>query len=1091
MNGEMQPLSLIELLEWIEGEYRLRSEIFGIPENNFFRKKSSTSASVFGEPCDLPIGPAAGPHTQMSQNIIAAFLTGARYFELKTVQKLDTLDIEKPCIDARDEGYNTEWSTELTLAQAFDEYLKAWLILPILESTFGLGRMKGSPNSRGRPLVKAFVFNMSVGYDLSGIQSKKMDEFISVMIDASTHPSYTRYVEQIETFIQRQSRVFQAADQTLHRISPHMVASATLSTMHGCPPDEIQAICSYLLREKRLNVFVKLNPTLLGFQNVESFLEDHGFGYIHVAEESFLNDLQYPDAVRMVKDLRELSDSCGRGFGVKLSNTLGVMNHDGVLPGKEKYLSGRVLAPLTIRLARKLAEDIGVDLPISYAGGVSRLNVREILATGMQPITLATELLKPGGYLRFAGIVECVDDLFDTATLSPVPLINLKVLRQLDCSAWSASYYRKNWRFAGFATVGSDVPMMDCYTAPCINACPISQDVPGYISLLASKEYDKAIELIYRTNPLPHITGYICDHQCMCHCTRIDYEGPVRIRDLKRIAASRGTWTPVQGNSVAVRVAIIGAGPSGLATAYFLTRYGCTVEIFEKEQIPGGVVTHVLPWYRIPREAIRADIAVLDHMGVRFHFGMSQMFSIQKLKQQGFTYIFIAIGAEIPRRFTLKGNGRIMDSLTFLRTFNTHRHNLHFGRRVAVIGGGNTAMDSARTALRIADVESVCIIYRRSECELPADREEFENALHEGVEFAPLLEPVCFSKTGSLVCRRMKLGPVDDSNRRKPIPTNETAEFPVDTVISAIGEKVNTAVLRTSGLRIRSDGSAAVDRETLETLENNVFIGGDALREGSTVVQCIADARRVSESIVRRMGRIRPTLEPTPDQSLSDSGVTDFGSIHERKKIRISPAISPTNTDGCRSSTADTQSRIKSDDLLIQTESMRCLQCAQYCNKCVDVCPNRANVAIPVALPTEKEFRDPFQILHLDAFCNACGNCETFCPYDGSPHRAKLTLFRLYQDYAESENSGFVRVYCARSGEQNGVNFLLRIGGIEHTLDFDLDGKIIQSVQGEPNMLFRQSVLLIQRIVTYHAYLLGREKPAILQPWDRKDDYFK
>jgi len=293
--------------------------------------------------------------------------------ELKTVQKLDSLQFDKPCIDARDEGYNTEWSTELSLEQAYDEYVKAWILLHSIEAAFDM-----QVNAK-----QSFIFNMSVGYDLEGIKTPRMDAFINSLTDASGHPLFKRYLEELSSFIRDTnfSEVLHTKGKVKNLenissvISPHITRSVTLSTMHGCPPKEIESICKYLMEEKRLHTFVKLNPTLLGYKLVRKILDELGFNYINIKESTFTNDLQWDDAIGMLKRLYKLSVDCGRNFGVKLSNTLGTVNTLGVLPGEEMYLSGRILFPITITLASRLSREFEGTLPISYSGGASQLNI--------------------------------------------------------------------------------------------------------------------------------------------------------------------------------------------------------------------------------------------------------------------------------------------------------------------------------------------------------------------------------------------------------------------------------------------------------------------------------------------------------------------------------------------------------------------------------------------------------------------------------------------------------------------------------------------------------------------------------------------
>ncbi|HEB10719.1 MAG TPA: putative selenate reductase subunit YgfK, partial [Spirochaetales bacterium] len=387
MSDLMRPIPFRELLCRIFGEYSKLKSIFGIHKNEFFKKESGKRIEVFGEECSVPLGPAAGPHTQLAQNIITSYLTGGRFIELKTVQKLDMLEIEKPCIDAADEGYNTEWSTEYTLEKAYDEYLKAWVILHLLEELLSLNSgLLGSSNGR------SFIFNMSVGYDLEGIKTPGMQTFIDNLMDSSRNNLFNSYLEQLAGIIKRKEYIggtdlagpLKGAEGLSSGISSNICRSLTLSTMHGCPPDEIEAICSYMLTEKKLNTFVKLNPTLLGYERVRAILDTTGFGYIELSREGFDKDLKYGDALSMLQRLTGTAEACGMSFGVKLSNTLGVVNNKDYLPGEEMYMSGRALFPLTINLAAEISADFAGQLPISYSGGASALNVERIFRTGIR-----------------------------------------------------------------------------------------------------------------------------------------------------------------------------------------------------------------------------------------------------------------------------------------------------------------------------------------------------------------------------------------------------------------------------------------------------------------------------------------------------------------------------------------------------------------------------------------------------------------------------------------------------------------------------------------------------------------------------------
>ena len=303
MSERMIPVSFEQLMLWIATEYQREQSIFGM--HRPYTAGEKTLPIFHGAKLETPCGPAAGPHTQLAQNIVTAYFTGARFFELKTVQTLDGDDlaacISRPCILAEDEGYNCEWSTELYVNQAYEEYVKAWCACKMLAHVYGLGDPDG------------FVFNMSVGYDLAGIRSEKIDRFIEGMKDASRQPIWAQCMDVLY-------RMYPGYAEYIDTISPHVSNSITLSTLHGCPASDIEAIASYLLREKQVHTYIKCNPTLLGYETVRQRLDGLGYGYVSFTEKHFNNDLQYADAIPMFRRLQALGEECGLEFGLKLSN---------------------------------------------------------------------------------------------------------------------------------------------------------------------------------------------------------------------------------------------------------------------------------------------------------------------------------------------------------------------------------------------------------------------------------------------------------------------------------------------------------------------------------------------------------------------------------------------------------------------------------------------------------------------------------------------------------------------------------------------------------------------------------------------------
>lgn len=945
MNDRMTPIPFPKLMEWILIE---KEHVFGIKQ--IFKTTSHKYLNLFNEKLEIPCGPAAGPHTQLAQNIIAAYLAGARFFELKTVQTLDgeDLPVDKPCIRAEDECYNVEWSTELTVPEALEEYIKAWFALKLMSKEFDLG----DPNG--------FIFNMSVGYDLEGIRSTKINAFIEGLKDASSTPIWHACIEWAKSHLQ----AFQCIDETyLLGISSHISSSVTLSTLHGCPPDEIERIATYLLKEKGLHTYIKCNPTLLGYDFTRTILNQMGYDYLVFDTHHFEHDLQFDQAVPMLERLIALSNKLSLTFGVKLTNTFPVQITRSELPGKEMYMSGRALFPLTLSLAYKLAHTFKGNLNISFSGGVDAYNIKELFELGIYPITFATTLLKPGGYNRFYQIASLLNTSKEVLH-KPIALSRLYTFLQ---TTYTDTHYTKAIKPLPARKIESSVPLLNCTFAPCQKGCPIEQDIPEYIRLVGEGQYLEALKVITLKNPLPFVTGTICNHTCTTKCRRNFYEEEISIRQVKLEAATQGfdalleTLTPPSIQSPH-KVAIIGSGPAGLAAAYFLARSGMDVTVFEKRKALGGIVRFVIPDFRIANQALYKDIRLICQYGVKFELGR-EITSLDALKSEGFQYILIATGAWQPGHLNLEGDVPL-NVIHFLEQFKSDPSVLNLGKNVAIIGGGNTAMDAARAAKRVPGVENVYLVYRRTKRYMPADTEELELALKDGVLFKELLSPQQF-KEGMLTCIKMNLGHPDASGRLQPIPTEEKVNLPIDTLISAVGEKVDTDFFKMNGLPIDTKGFIIHDPFTTELL-SNTFVIGDARSGPSTVVSAIHDATLAAKTILKRENLI-------------------FSSI-------------PTSTHSLRTDEVYSKKGILKTNGSVEDESIRCLECDKICECCVDVCPNRANVTLDV--------EGKKQILHIDCMCNECGNCTIFCPYNSAPYRDKFTLFHTLEAFNSSTNSG-------------------------------------------------------------------------------------
>ncbi|MBE9552081.1 MAG: FAD-dependent oxidoreductase, partial [Proteobacteria bacterium] len=522
--------------------------------------------------------------------------------------------------------------------------------------------------------------------------------------------------------------------------------------------------------------------------------------------------------------------------------------------------------------------------------------------------------------------------------------------------------------------------------------------------------------IILATNPFPNVQGMVCDHLCQYKCTRMNYDAPLMIREIKRFIAKNQaeglSLTPAPGNGR--KVAVIGAGPTGLSCAYFLALEGFAVDIYETKEFAGGMAADAIPSFRLDDASLSRDIDAIIALGVRLHTGVRIDKQAFEDLRESHDYVYIAIGAQKSYDLGVPGEDAegVIDQLSFLSAVR-HGQKPDLGKKVAVVGGGNSAMDVARTAKRLLGKNGeVSIIYRRTREEMPADPEEVQAAIEEGIKLNELTQPECMlvedGRLTSNMCYKMELGKKDASGRPRPIKV-EGSEFKleVDTVITAIGQRVVLDFL--------PGGELIVDRVSMETQLEGLFAGGDAIRGASSLVNAIGDGRRAAESIMKKAGH-EPMTRLAPEDrrrpNLADLGIRQARRVFGPEMPELGP-----------------QERLNFE-LYVKTlteadaidEASRCLQCDLVCNVCVSVCPNRANVALraePVSYPLQRaekkgdgtvvetlgnvEIGQSYQIVNIADFCNECGNCDTFCPTSGAPYKDK---FKMHLTHASLEAYG-------------------------------------------------------------------------------------
>ncbi len=1066
MSDRFAPIPMEKLCHWVFSELAQRDSIFGIPREMFFvpGEKDPFAQTLYGQRLDTPFGVAAGPHSQMAQNIIAAWLCGARFIELKTVQTLDELEVAKPCIDMEDEGYNVEWSQELKVEESFDEYLRAWVLIHALHKHLGFpGEGPG------------VIFNVSVGYDLAGIQRPNVRWFLEHVQQAGDLLG-----EHVEAVAGHFPGVRDLA------IPQKMANSVTLSTMHGCPPDEIGRICEHLLKKWGFHVSAKLNPTLLGPERLRALLnEELGYGEVDVPDAAFEHDIGYDDAVALIKDLRRQASDMGLLFGVKTTNTLEVRNHRAAMDGGDgmMYMSGAPLQAITASVARRLSRSFDGELLISYSGGADAWSAPDLLRCGIRTVTSCTDLLKSGGYLRMLQYVQNTAAAMDALGAGSLDQF---VIKSAAAESWASGRegdgpaaageehdlprsalvnldrfieqvmadptLRKGGQDRSQSKTGRELGPFDCIMAPCMDECPIQQQVPRYMRLVRSGRLEEAVAVTREDNSMAATLGRACDHRCELTCTRIHMDEPLAIREIKRfIMEQEGPPLPVkdqadQETGRGTSVAVIGSGPCGLAVAYFLAPAGYRVTLFEARSRAGGMVGATIPRYRLAETALSQDLNLIESLGAEIRFGAKAGADVTlgDLRGQGFRHVVVAAGAQVGLSLGMDGEDAqgVLDGLDFLCAVRNGEE-LDLGQRVGIIGGGDVAMDCGRTAQRLG-ASKVMVIYRRTMAQMPAQQEEIEGLLEEGIELVELNSPLAVKtedgRISALTVERMELGQPDASGRRRPVATGETYDLPLDSLLVAIGQRADLSFFEEAPPTLERSGYIQVAPHSMETSIPGVYAGGDVASDGpSSIVKAGGDGKRIAAEIRRREEGWTEDEAHRPDKV----ALPKLLGQRARRQRRVHVDHLP---PGQRTGFKEVVSSLEANEAV--REASRCLSCDLMCSTCVSVCPNLAFFtyqapALDVRLPKlhaaaggmeqgEDErytVTQLHQVAVLADFCNECGNCATFCPTSGRPYKDKP---RLYLDRgqfeAEADNA-----YCISHSDEDWT-IEGRFGGETHTL---------------------------------------------------------
>ncbi|MDM8537753.1 FAD-dependent oxidoreductase, partial [Desulfobacterales bacterium HSG17] len=728
---------------------------------------------------------------------------------------------------------------------------------------------------------------------------------------------------------------------------------------------------------------------------------------------------------------------------------------------------------ISINLASKLQNQFNGELDISFSAGADCFNIADILSCGLNPVTICSDILKPGGYGRIAQYLSSIQSAFAQKNALSISEYIKKTAQNKGDKKESGSektsalanlndyaekvkkarhYQKKTFPWSNIKTDRKLDPF-DCIHAPCKGTCPTGQDVPSYMHYTASGMFEEAFKVILHTNPFHNVHGLVRDHPCTEKYTRINYDTPLQIREIKRFVAQNSPkipkLEPMEDNHL--KAAVIGGGPSGFSAAYFLRMNGFNVDIFEAKNFAGGMAADAIPSFRLDDQSIQTDIDRIIALGVKVQYGKNIDKNDFTIIKEKYDYVYIGVGASQAYPLDVPGAQAkgVYDQLEFLGGLRQGK-SIEAGNNIVVIGGGNSAMDACRAAKRLSiKTGKVTLLYRRSIKEMPADLEEIDAVIQEGIEIMEMAAPISvLSENGRVTgikCHRMELGEPDSSGRPRPVII-EGSDFVVkaDTIISAIGQKVVIPFL--------SDQKFTTDPKTCQTNIEKIYAGGDAIRGASTLIRAIADGRKAVESIMT-------------DASLSGKIFFDCKSrereINLLDKNLAKRVYGPEllETDPTQRSGFDLVTQTMTREMAIE-EASRCLSCDTICNICTTVCPNRANVSCKVepfkaqtytAISTNGTtfvertgvftVSQTHQVINIGDFCNECGNCTTFCPSSGSPYIEKPKFYLSLADFKKEFYGYFIQEFKIIKKKNS-----REISLTENTDTYTFESEIISSI---------------------------------------------